>query len=108
LKHQTPIQALQKWRSEKPDFFVKRVSKQTGLDTPGLLPLLIVMSKLFQCEFFKTHETSAETINYLSFVYFKNTFLIHFGLQYSREKPWAVVAGSAVHCNISPQKRLPN
>ena len=33
LKHQTPIQALQKWRSEKPDLFVKRVYKQAGLDT---------------------------------------------------------------------------
>lgn len=32
LKHQTPIQALQKWRSEKPDLFVKRVYKQAGLD----------------------------------------------------------------------------
>ena len=33
LHHQTPIQALQKWRAEKPDLFVKRVYKQTGLDT---------------------------------------------------------------------------
>lgn len=49
-----------------------------------------------------------KTINYLSFVYFKNTFLIHVGLQYSRVKPWAVLDGSAVHCNISTQKRLPN
>ena len=32
LKHQTPIQALQKWRAEKPQLFVKRVYKQTGLD----------------------------------------------------------------------------
>lgn len=32
LKHQTPIQALQKWRTEKPQLFVKRVYKQTGLD----------------------------------------------------------------------------
>jgi hypothetical protein len=33
LKHQTPIQALQKWREEKPDLFVKRVYKQAGLDS---------------------------------------------------------------------------
>ena len=32
LKHQTPIQALQKWQSEKPELFVKRVYKQAGLD----------------------------------------------------------------------------
>ena len=32
LNHQTPIQALQKWRAEKPDLFVKRVYKQAGLD----------------------------------------------------------------------------
>ena len=32
LKHQTPIQALQTWQAEKPDLFVKRVYKQTGLD----------------------------------------------------------------------------
>jgi transposase InsO family protein len=33
LKQQTPIQALQKWHTEKPHLFVKRVYKQTGLDT---------------------------------------------------------------------------
>ena len=33
LKHQSPIQALQKWRSGKPELFVKRVDKQPGLDT---------------------------------------------------------------------------
>jgi len=33
LKHQSPIQALQKWRSEKPKLFVKRVEKQPGLDS---------------------------------------------------------------------------
>ena len=33
LKHQTPIQALQKWRSEKPELFIKRSNKQPGLDT---------------------------------------------------------------------------
>ena len=33
LNHQTPIQALQKWRAEKPDLFVKRVYEQAGLDT---------------------------------------------------------------------------
>ena len=32
LKHQTPIQALHRWRSEKLDLFVKRVYKQAGLD----------------------------------------------------------------------------
>lgn len=32
-KHQTPIQALKNWQQEKPDLFVKRVYKQTGLDT---------------------------------------------------------------------------
>ena len=29
--HQTPIQGLQKWRLEKPEFFVKRVYKHAGL-----------------------------------------------------------------------------
>ena len=33
LKHQTPIQALQNWRSDKPDLFMKRINKQPGLDT---------------------------------------------------------------------------
>ena len=33
LHHQTPIQALQKWRAEKPDLFVKRVYKQAGLES---------------------------------------------------------------------------
>ena len=33
LKHQSPIQALQKWPSEKPELFVKRVDKKPGLDT---------------------------------------------------------------------------
>lgn len=33
LNHQTPIQALKKWHNEKPELFVKRVYKQTGLDT---------------------------------------------------------------------------
>jgi transposase InsO family protein len=33
LKHQSPIQALQTWRTEKPELFVKRVDKQPGLDT---------------------------------------------------------------------------
>ena len=33
LKHQTPIQALQNWRVQKPHLFVKRVYKQAGLDT---------------------------------------------------------------------------
>jgi transposase InsO family protein len=32
LKHQTLTQALQKWRAEKPDLFVKRVYEQAGLD----------------------------------------------------------------------------
>ena len=33
LGHQTPIQALKKWRSDKPELFKKRVYEQTGLDT---------------------------------------------------------------------------
>ena len=33
LHHQTPIQALQQWKGERPELFVKRVYKQTGLDT---------------------------------------------------------------------------
>ena len=33
LKHQTPIQALKTWHSEKPELFVKKVYKQPGLDT---------------------------------------------------------------------------
>jgi transposase InsO family protein len=32
LKHKTPIHALQKWRAEKSDLFVKRVYEQAGLD----------------------------------------------------------------------------
>ena len=37
MKHQTPIQALQKkWRTEKPQLFVKRIYKQAGLDSYGL------------------------------------------------------------------------
>ena len=39
LNHQTPIQALQKWRAEKPDLFVKRVYEQAGLDTYCLLQI---------------------------------------------------------------------
>lgn len=38
LKHQTPIQALQKWRAEKPDLFVKRIYKQAGLDRVQVPP----------------------------------------------------------------------
>jgi len=33
LKHQSPVQALQAWRAEKPQLFVKRVYKHAGLDT---------------------------------------------------------------------------
>ena len=33
LKHHSPIQALQQWRTERPDLFVKRVYNLTGLDT---------------------------------------------------------------------------
>jgi transposase InsO family protein len=33
LDHQSPIQALQKWRSDKPELFKKRVINQSGLDT---------------------------------------------------------------------------
>ena len=33
LKHQTPIQALKTWQTERPELFVKRVYKQPGLDT---------------------------------------------------------------------------
>ena len=36
LKHRSPIQALQTWRSEKPELFVRKVYKQTGLDTWSL------------------------------------------------------------------------
>jgi len=32
LNHQTPIQALKNWQTTKPDLFVKRVYKQSGLD----------------------------------------------------------------------------
>ena len=47
LTYQKPIRALQKWRAEKPELFVKRVYKLTGLDSqppsflaprPGLEP----------------------------------------------------------------------
>ena len=33
LKHQSPIQALKQWRTEKPELFVKRVKKHPGLDS---------------------------------------------------------------------------
>ena len=33
LNHLTPVQALNKWQSEKPNLFVKHAYKQTGLDT---------------------------------------------------------------------------
>lgn len=33
LGHITPVAALQKWRKQRPDLFVKRVYNQTGLDT---------------------------------------------------------------------------
>jgi len=32
LHHQTPVQALKKWQTEKPELFVKLVYKQAGLD----------------------------------------------------------------------------
>jgi transposase InsO family protein len=32
LEHQTPIQALKKWRDKKPELFVKRVYDQARLD----------------------------------------------------------------------------
>ena len=32
LKHQTPIQALKTWQTERPELFVKRIYKQAGLD----------------------------------------------------------------------------
>ena len=35
LDHQTPIQALKKWRLDKPDLFKKRVYEQAGLDRYG-------------------------------------------------------------------------
>ena len=33
LKHQSPVQALQKWQTERPELFVKRVTNLPGLDT---------------------------------------------------------------------------
>ena len=33
LKHQSPIQALRQWRSEKPELFVNPIKKHAGLDT---------------------------------------------------------------------------
>jgi len=33
LGHQTPLQAVEKWRAEKPDLFVETVYNQAGLDT---------------------------------------------------------------------------
>ena len=32
LNHLSPVQALKKWQTEKPDLFVKRVHDQPGLD----------------------------------------------------------------------------
>ena len=32
LNHQTPVEALKKWRKDKPELFVKRVYNQAGLD----------------------------------------------------------------------------
>jgi transposase InsO family protein len=36
LNHKTPIQALKKWKTEKPDLFVKRIYNHTGLDTNSI------------------------------------------------------------------------
>ena len=33
LNHLSPVQALKKWQTEKPDLFVKRVYDHTGLDS---------------------------------------------------------------------------
>jgi transposase InsO family protein len=33
LQHQSPVQALQKWRTERPDLFVRRIHNLTGLDS---------------------------------------------------------------------------
>ena len=33
LKHQTPVQALKTWQSERPELFVRQVYKQPGLDS---------------------------------------------------------------------------
>ena len=33
LNHLTPVQALKKWRAERPELFVKRVHEHPGLDT---------------------------------------------------------------------------
>ena len=32
LKHQSPIQALRRWRDDKPQLFVNSIEKQPGLD----------------------------------------------------------------------------
>jgi transposase InsO family protein len=33
LDHQAPVQALQKWQSDRPDLFKRRINNQPGLDT---------------------------------------------------------------------------
>ena len=33
LSHQTPIQSLKIWQEKRPDLFIKRVHKQTGLNS---------------------------------------------------------------------------
>ena len=35
LNHQSPIQALKRWKTDKPDLFIKRTYKQAGLDSPS-------------------------------------------------------------------------
>jgi transposase InsO family protein len=45
LKHQTPIQALQKWQAEKPDLFVKRIYKQAGLDNYRPIPFVFLLAE---------------------------------------------------------------
>ena len=32
LNHQSPIQALKRWKIDKPDFFIKRDDERAGID----------------------------------------------------------------------------
>jgi len=66
LNHQTPIQALKKWQTEKPELFVKRVYKQAGLDNymtdikKILATSLCLVFALSGCDYIPTPENQAK------------------------------------------------
>jgi hypothetical protein len=44
LKHQSPIEVLQRWQTDRPEWFVKRFHKQTGLDIKVLAQIRLLRS----------------------------------------------------------------